>query len=151
MRAVAAQVHVLNDLPGKVTVRAKPPGGRINDAKPLCGYFAFRRRYAGETFQINTWQEFSPRWMEFVEEPPADWKPQIEAKEKALAEFIEVAKRENARSQREQQVNDVFSMFQMQQRQGTNAVVAEQLRQLQEQNAQLLAALDVATKPSKKA
>lgn len=150
MRAVAAQVQVIDDVAGTVAVRAKPPGGRLNDAKPLCGFFGYRRRYEGDVFRIRTWQEFSPRWMEFVDKCPDDWKPHIEQREAALADFIEVAKRENVKTAQERQLTDVFSMFQLQQRQGTNALVAEQLEKLQKQNAELLAALDNATKPSLK-
>jgi hypothetical protein len=146
MRAVAAQVQVLNDVPGHITVRAKAPGGRLNDAKPLCGFYGFRRRYAGETFKISTWQEFSPRWMEFVDPCPEDWKPYIAEREQDLATFIENAKRENAKSMKEQQLSTVFSMFQMQQRQ--SGAAGAELERLREENARLLAELDRATKPS---
>jgi len=146
MVAVAAQVQLVTEVPGRVLVRAKPPGGRLNDAKPLCGFFTIRR-YAGETFRINSWQEFSPRWMEFVDPMPEDWGPHIEARERDLATFIENAKRENSRTAQQQQLSTVFSMFEMQQRQ--SGAAAQRLADLEAQNAKLLAELEAATAPKR--
>lgn len=74
------QLQVETDRPGLVKVRAKAAAGREMDSRPLAGFY-IRRRYEGDTFAINDWREFSPRWMEFIEEPPKEWLDAIEKRE----------------------------------------------------------------------
>lgn len=117
------KVELVSKRQGTVLVRAKPPGGRLNDAKPVCGFDGFARRYVGETFLIEKWQDFSPRWMEFVAspakdapviDPPEGWAEHINLREQQLGQQIAQAKRENAQSVKEQQFAAMFSMFQVQ-------------------------------------
>lgn len=164
-RAIAAKAVVEHERQGTVLVRAIPPSGRLNDARPVCGFDGRRRRYAGETFLISEAKEFSPRWMEFVDragnviDPPAEWQAVIQARESALAQQIEQGRRENAQSVQQKQVANLVSMFQLQAQNVSShfnsdgqvvrnvdpAVVA-----LAEENAQLKALLEKATAPDKK-
>lgn len=59
-----------------VLVRAIADQSRMNDGRPVAGFYV-RRRYHGDTFYIQKAEEFSARWMEFVGEPPAKWLPII--------------------------------------------------------------------------
>lgn len=62
-----------------VLVRAIANESRINDGRPVAGFFV-RRRYHGDTFNIQHPSEFSAAWMEFVEDPPEEWLPVIKKK-----------------------------------------------------------------------
>lgn len=97
--------------PGKILVRAKAAPGRENDAKPVAGFFV-RRRYAGDEFRINDWNEFSPRWMEFVDEPPKDWLKKIGLREEDREQFMAKAMEENKLTPQELMQRQVFSMAQ---------------------------------------
>lgn len=97
--------------PGVVAVRAKAPNGRENDARPVCGFYV-RRRYAGQEFMIAKWQDFSPRWMEFVDPTsvPEDWFEKIELREKQRDKVAAEAVIENAMTPMQRLVHEVFSM-----------------------------------------
>lgn len=72
------QVMTEIEKPGTVMVQAFSEKGftRQNEA---IGFFVRRRRH-GDKFMIADWKEFSPRWMKFVDSPPAEWAEKIEAK-----------------------------------------------------------------------
>jgi len=106
------QVQVETERPGTVTVRAKAAPGREMDARPIAGFYV-RRRFEGETFKINDWHEFSPRWMEFVDDPPADWVEKIKAREGDIELKVQKAEEENALSPRDQIMRQMLSMAQM--------------------------------------
>jgi hypothetical protein len=153
-RSMPAQVQVISERPGKVLVRAKPLSGRENDARPVCGFDGAKRRYAGELFRINTPQEFSPRWMDFVDgagnvvDPPEDWRAAIETRKAQLAEIVAQSRQPQLEALLTQKLADVsaqFSMAQMQAQQSTKGLAA-----LQAENAQLKADLEAATKPGKR-
>lgn len=69
---VSAQVQTVTEKPGLVRVVAFASRDRKDDAKPIAGFFV-RRRYAGSDFLLAKPEEFSPRWMRFVEAPPKEW------------------------------------------------------------------------------
>lgn len=80
----AATVQVMTERPpsqSDVMVRAVAGAGQINDGKPVAGFF-MRRRYHGDTFFIQNADEFSTRWMEFVDAPPESWVANIKKREK---------------------------------------------------------------------
>jgi len=106
------QVLLETERPGTVAVRAKAAPGREMDAKPIAGFYV-RRRFAGETFKINDWKEFSPRWMEFIDEPPAEWLTKIKAREGDIELMAQKAEEENALSPREQIMRQMLSMAQV--------------------------------------
>jgi hypothetical protein len=106
------QVQLETERAGTVTVRAKAAPGRESDAKAIAGFYV-RRRYAGDTFKINSWREFSPRWMEFVDEPPAEWLTQIKAREGEIEVMAQKAEEENALSPRDQIMRQMLSMAQV--------------------------------------
>ncbi len=112
--AITAQVVLETESRGRVTVRAKAPGNRANDAKPIAGFFGAKRYYAGQTFRINDWQQFSPRWMEFVDEPPAEWIAKIQEREKTTEVFVAKRKAEDSKTVQQRQFGAMFSMFQVQ-------------------------------------
>lgn len=114
MAVLRAQVET--ERPGIVTVRAICPAGKEGDARPVCGFFV-RRRYPGDTFQINDWTEFSPVWMEFIDEPPAGWREKIDVKYKERKIAVAKAEAEDQLSPRERMQRDVFSMAELQKNQ----------------------------------
>lgn len=103
------RVQVETERPGIVKVRAKAAPGREMDARPVAGFFV-RRRYEGDEFMINDWQEFSPRWMEFVDDPPPEWIEKIKAREGEIELVAKKAAEENALSPREQMLRQMLSM-----------------------------------------
>lgn len=159
--AIQATVVLPGDPPGIITVRAKAPGNRTNDAKPLAGFIYGRRRYAGETFRLNDWKQFSPRWMEFVDEPPADWLQNIQQRESTTLDYVAKAKAEESKSPAQRQFETMFSMLEMQQKANHAGrfdpstgkvvpVIDPQVAALQAQVAALQADLDAATQPKGK-
>lgn len=90
--AASARVEVQTEVDGgKVRVRAIAPNGRINDARPVAGFF-IRRRYHGEEFLIASWDQFYPSWMEFVDQPPEEWKSKIQKAKDARDHSLEQIK-----------------------------------------------------------
>lgn len=120
MAVLRAQVET--ERPGIVTVRAITPHGKEGDARPVCGFFV-RRRYPGDTFQINDWTEFSPKWMEFVDAPPEGWREKIEAKYHEIAIAVAKAEEEDRLSPRERMQREVFSMADLQKGGGEELVM----------------------------
>lgn len=106
------RVQVETERPGIVTVRAKAAPGHESDARPIAGFFV-RRRYEGDTFKINAWHEFSPRWMEFVDDPPADWIEKIKGREGDIELVARKAAEENALSPRDHLMRQMFSVAQL--------------------------------------
>ncbi len=109
---LTAQVEV--ERPGVVKVRARPPSGRENDSRPVCGFYV-RRRYADDEFMIGSWADFSPRWMEFVnvEDVPADWLDKIEAREKERERVAADAMIENNLTPTQKMAAQLMSMAQV--------------------------------------
>jgi hypothetical protein len=97
---VAAQINVISDVPGSVTVRAVAPTERMNDARPLAGFY-IRRRYHNDEFALSDWRQFSKRWMEFVDEPPEDWVKAMELDEVQKAELMAKAIEEDKQAKAE--------------------------------------------------
>jgi hypothetical protein len=110
MALLRAQVET--ERPGIVTVRAKAAPGREMDARPIAGFFV-RRRYEGDTFQINDWVEFSPRWMEFIDKPPDGWIEKIQEREKEQLDLMAKAEIENAKTPEQRMAEQFISMAQM--------------------------------------
>lgn len=106
------QVQVETERPGLVTVRAKAAPGREMDARPVAGFYV-RRRFEGDTFKIGDWKDFSPRWMEFVDDPPAEWVERIKAREGDIELMAQKAEEENSLSPREQVMRQMLSMAQV--------------------------------------
>jgi hypothetical protein len=118
-QAVAAEVRVIDDLPvtGGVRVRALAAKGHETDARPIAGFYV-RRRYAGDEFEIPNWQTFSSNWMEFIEEPPKEWREKIEEREKKV---IEIAAAEANKTQVNPAEALMFAMSQMMRQQAKTA------------------------------
>jgi hypothetical protein len=95
--AIAAQVITETEKPGTVLVRAFANQDRMGDARPIAGFFV-RRRYHGDTFLLARPEEFSPTWMRFVNDPPAEWADQLKKVAKAhkvdLEDFTKPAETE---------------------------------------------------------
>jgi len=72
------QVMTEVEKPGTVEVVAFSELGFTRQNQAV-GFFVRRRRH-GDRFKLADWREFSPRWMKFVDEPPEDWRKNIEAK-----------------------------------------------------------------------
>lgn len=106
------KVQVETERPGIVTVRAKAAPGREMDSRPIAGFYV-RRRYEGDEFKISTWQEFSPRWMEFVDTPPQDWLDNIKAREGERDDFMAKAAVENAKTPQQRLAETFLSMAQI--------------------------------------
>ena len=103
------RVQTETERPGIITVRAKAAPGREMDAKPVAGFFV-RRRFEGDTFKINEWHEFSPRWMEFVDNPPQEWLDKINAREQNNQQIQTRAEAENAKTPETRIAETMFSM-----------------------------------------
>ena len=82
---MAQSVQAVTEIekPGTVLVQAVASADRMDDAHPIAGFFV-RRRYHGDTFMIASPEEFSPKWMRFVEEPPKEWKEKLSKRLKFL-------------------------------------------------------------------
>ncbi len=106
------RAQVETERPGKVLVRAKAAPGKDGDGRPIGGFYV-RRRYAGDEFRINDWQEFSPRWMEFVDEPPKDWIEKIEGREGMRMDLMAEAEVSNAKSPDQRFAEMLLSMSQV--------------------------------------
>lgn len=75
--AGTVQVITENENPrGFVRVQAVAEDSKLGDGRPVAGYY-YQRRYHGQTFLIERPEDFSPRWMRFVDEPPEDWVAKI--------------------------------------------------------------------------
>ncbi len=111
--ASVLKVQLETDRPGLVPVRAKPAPGHELDGRPIGGFY-IRRRWAGEQFAINDWREFSPRWMEFVDETavPKDWWDKLKIREEERAAFIAKAEDENKKTALDHMRDQTFSMLQ---------------------------------------
>lgn len=115
------KVQVETEKPGIVLVRAKAAPGREGDSRPIAGFYV-RRRYEGDTFKINEWHEFSPRWMEFVDQPPPDWLEKIEAREGSRDDLFAKAQIENAKTPEQKLAESMFSMASMMNAQPSAAI-----------------------------
>lgn len=98
---MVSQVIVETEKPGIVRVRAIASPDKQMDARPVAGFFV-RRRYHGDIFAIAKWEEFSTRWMEFVDQPPQEWIEKIQAKYGEIPEL--------ARAEQEEPEPKTFSM-----------------------------------------
>ena|SRR5688572_6857687 len=151
-RSIPAQVVVTSERQGTVLVRAKPLSGREGDAKPLCGFDGARRRYAGEIFRISVQEEFSPRWMDFVDssgkviDPPEAWKEHVAKRTAELEELIVSSRTPQLEALRKQntELAQQFSMAQVQAREN-----GSKLNALEQENAKLRAEIE-ASKSTKK-
>lgn len=110
-QAIPAEVRVIDDIavPKGVRVRCLAAKGHEGDARPISGFY-IRRRYEGDEFLIPSWEMFSSNWMEFVDEPPAEWLEKLEERDQRK---IEVAAK--AAEQREPPSAEdlMFAMSQM--------------------------------------
>lgn len=91
------QVVTEVEKPGTVLVEAFAPDGAFLRANQAVGFFV-RRRKAGDQFKIARWDEFSPHWMKFVGEPPAEWVEKIKAREALYQRNAEIATVEQGRT-----------------------------------------------------
>lgn len=69
---IEATVKVETEKDGIILVEAVADEARMGDGRPVAGWFV-RRRYHGERFLLEKPEEFSARWMRFVDVPPKDW------------------------------------------------------------------------------
>jgi hypothetical protein len=151
-RSIPAQVIVTSERQGTVRVRAKPLSGREGDARPLCGFDGARRRYAGEVFLITEPQEFSPRWMDFVDasgkviDPPEAWKDIVGRRRAELEELIVSSRTPQLEALRKQngELAQQYSMAQVQARENGSKAAA-----LETENAKLRAELEAAKSTKK--
>lgn len=95
--ATVLRAQVETERPGTVKVRAKAAPGHELDARPIGGFYV-RRRYEGDVFYIAKPEDFSPRWMEFVDQPPKDWLEKIGIREEQREAFMVRAAEENAKT-----------------------------------------------------
>lgn len=70
--AASVQVQTEIEKPGFVMVCAIAHGERMNDGRPVAGFFV-RRRYEGDRFMLADPSEFSPVWMRFEDPIPKEW------------------------------------------------------------------------------
>lgn len=83
------RVETVTEKPGIVTVQAIKPDSVMTRENQMVGFFV-RARREGDRFQIARWEEFSPRWMRFVDQPPEDWAEKIRARESAFGRDFNV-------------------------------------------------------------
>jgi hypothetical protein len=110
-QAIPAEVRVIDDIPVKtgVRVRCLAAKGHEGDARPISGFYV-RRRYEGDEFMIPNWEMFSSNWMEFAEEPPADWREKIEARDQRK---LEIAAKAAEKHEQPRAEDLMFAMSQM--------------------------------------
>lgn len=115
------KVQVETEKPGTVLVRAKAAPGRELDSRPIAGFYV-RRRFEGDTFKINEWHEFSPRWMEFIDTPPPEWMEKIQAREGNRDDLMAKAQFENAKTPEQKLAESMFSMASLMHAQPAEAI-----------------------------
>lgn len=107
--AGTVQVVTQNENPnGRVLVVAVAEESKLGDGRPIAGFY-YQRRYHGQQFRIEKPQEFSPRWMRFVEEPPADWADKLKAYDLDTKKFAKLDAKEFVADP-----NEIFAMSQAQ-------------------------------------
>lgn len=92
-----AKVEVVTEYPGIVPVRAIESREGLLREKSACGFYG-TKKYPGDVFKINKPEDFSPRWMEFVEPEnlPDGWQEIIDRRERDRAfRMNELKKLEN--------------------------------------------------------
>ena len=83
---MALKAEIRTEYPGIVPVRAIESRDGLLRERSACGFFGVKR-YPGDVFQINKPEEYSPRWMEFVEPNnlPEGWAEIIAQREETRA------------------------------------------------------------------
>lgn len=86
---MAIKADVKTEYPGIVPVRAIESRQDLLRERSACGFFGVKR-YPGDIFHLNKPEEFSPRWMEFVEPDnlPEGWAGTIKQLEAARADRL---------------------------------------------------------------
>lgn len=84
------RVETVTEQPGVCTVEAFKPVQMMDREGQMVGFFV-RARHAGDRFQIAKWEDFSPRWMKFVDHIPDGWKEKIEAREGLRGQIAELS------------------------------------------------------------
>lgn len=86
---MAIKPEVKTEYPGIVPVRAVESRQDLLREKSACGFFGVKR-YPGDVFHLNNPEEFSPRWMEFVEPDnlPEGWAETIKQREAARSDRL---------------------------------------------------------------
>jgi hypothetical protein len=86
---MALKAEVKTEYPGIVSVRAIESRDGLLRERSACGFFGVKR-YPGDIFQINKPEEFSPRWMEFVDKDaiPDGWEQAIAQREAARSDRL---------------------------------------------------------------
>ena len=77
-------------------MRAVDNGDGLAREGAAVGFHVVRRR-AGDVFEINRWEEFSPRWMEFVGSVSEGWQEHIDAQEADRSERLRLDAIEQAK------------------------------------------------------
>lgn len=75
------QVETITEIKGAALVEAIKADTTMERDGQLVGFYV-RGRRQGDQFEIARWEDFSPRWMRFVDVPPEGWVGKIEAREK---------------------------------------------------------------------
>lgn len=86
---MAIKAEVKTEYPGIVPVRALESRDGLLRERSACGFFGVKR-YPGDVFYLNKPEEFSPRWMEFVDpsEVPEGWAEIIAQREAERAKRL---------------------------------------------------------------
>lgn len=87
---MALKAEVKTEYPGIVSVKAIENREGLLRENSACGFFGVKR-YPGDVFQINKPEEFSPRWMVFVEPDnlPEGWRETIDRNEALRAQRLQ--------------------------------------------------------------
>lgn len=84
------RVETVIEQPGVCTVEAFKPAAMMDREGQMVGFFV-RSRHVGDRFQIAKWEDFSPRWMKFVDQIPEGWEEKIKEREKLRGQIAELS------------------------------------------------------------
>lgn len=87
------RVETVTEVPGVCWVEAFKPTSMMDREGQMVGFFV-RARHVGDRFQIAKWEDFSPRWMRFVDPLPEGWEAKIQEREKLRGQIADLSRAE---------------------------------------------------------
>lgn len=87
------RVETVTEVPGVCMVEAFRPASMMEREGQMVGFFV-RARHERDRFQIAKWEDFSPRWMRFVDPIPEGWEEKIQEREKLRGQIADLSRAE---------------------------------------------------------
>lgn len=85
------RVETVTEQPGVCTVEAFKPATMMDREGQMVGFFV-RARHAGDRFQIAKWEDFSTKWMKFVDAIPEGWEEKLKERERLRGQIADLSR-----------------------------------------------------------